>query len=51
MLSLKPLFTLIAAAALTSLTACNTVQGVKQDAHVVKYKAVEVKDAVVEKAI
>ena len=51
MFSLKPLFTLIAAAALTSLAACNTVQGVKQDAHVVKDKAVEVKDAVVEKAI
>ncbi len=43
--------TLIASAALISLAACNTVQGVKQDAHVVKDKAVEVKDVVVDKAI
>jgi predicted small secreted protein len=49
-MSVKPLYVLIAAA-LASLAACNTVQGVKQDAHVVKEKAVEVKDAVVEKAI
>ena len=43
--------TLIASAALIALAACNTVQGVKQDAHVVKDKAVEVKDVVVDKAI
>ena len=43
--------TLMASAALTSLMACNTAQGVKQDAHVVKDKAVEVKDVVVDKAI
>jgi len=47
----KPLFTLFTVAALTSLAACNTVQGVKQDAHVVKDKAIEVKDVVVDKAI
>ena len=53
MSSLKPLFTLVATAALASLAACstNTVQGVKQDAHVVKDKAIEVKDVVVDKAI
>ena len=53
MSSLKPLATLIAAAALTALAACstNTVQGVKQDAHLVKEKAIEVKDKVVDKAI
>jgi predicted small secreted protein len=49
--TLKPRVTLLTIAALLSLAACNTVQGVKQDAHVVKEKAVEVKDAVVEKAI
>lgn len=43
--------TLLATAALISLAACNTVQGVKQDAHVAKDKAVEVKDVVVDKAI
>ncbi len=43
--------TLLATAVLVSLTACNTMQGVKQDAHVVKDKAVEVKDVVVDKAI
>jgi predicted small secreted protein len=42
---------LLATATLMSLAACNTVQGVKQDAHVVKDKAVEVKDVVVDKAI
>jgi len=46
----QPLLALITAATLISLTACNTVQGVKQDAHVVKDKAVEVKDVVVDKA-
>ena len=51
MSSTQPLFTLLATATLVSLAACNTVQGVKQDAHVVKDKAVEVKDAVVDKAI
>jgi hypothetical protein len=46
----KSVFTLIAAAA---LAACgtHTAQGVKQDAHVVKDKAIEVKDKVVDKAI
>jgi len=43
--------TLLATTALMSLAACNTVQGVKQDAHVVKDKAIEVKDVVVDKAI
>jgi predicted small secreted protein len=43
--------TLVISAALISLAACNTVQGVKQDAHVVKDKAVQVKDVVVDKAI
>ncbi len=43
--------TLLATATLMSLAACNTVQGAKQDAHVAKDKAVEVKDVVVEKAI
>ena len=43
--------TLLATTTLMSLAACNTVQGVKQDAHVVKDKAVEVKDVVVDKAI
>ena len=47
----KPLLNFITVAALTSLAACNTVQGVKQDAHVVKDKAIEVKDVVVDKAI
>ncbi|MFC7433869.1 hypothetical protein ACFQNJ_05030 [Hydrogenophaga bisanensis] len=47
----KPLLNLITVAALTSLAACNTVQGVKQDVHVVKDKAIEVKDVVVDKAI
>ena len=44
--------TLLVTAALMSLAACssNTVQGVKQDAHVVKDKAIEVKDVVVDKA-
>ena len=51
MSSIKPLFILLAAAALMPLAACNTVQGVKQDASVVKVKAIEVKDAVVDKAI
>ena len=51
MSTIKPLFALIASAFLMSLAACNTVQGVRQDAHVVKDKAVEVKDAVVNKAI
>ncbi len=51
MSAIKPLFTLMATAALMSLAACNTVQGVKQDAHVVKDKVVEVKDAVVDKAV
>ena len=49
--SLKPLFTLATTATLLSLAACNTVQGVKQDAHLVKDKAIEVKDAVVNTAI
>ncbi|MFC3682832.1 hypothetical protein [Hydrogenophaga luteola] len=50
---MSPFKTLLATAALMSLAACssNTVQGVKQDAHVVKDKAVEVKDVVVDKAI
>jgi predicted small secreted protein len=45
--------TLLATAALMSMAACssNTVQGVKQDAHVVKDKAIEVKDKVVDTAI
>jgi predicted small secreted protein len=43
--------TLLATATLISLAACNTVQGAKQDAHVAKDKAVEVKDVVVDKAI
>jgi predicted small secreted protein len=43
--------TLLATTALMFLAACNTMQGVKQDAHVVKDKAVEVKDVVVDKAI
>lgn len=43
--------TLVISAALMSLAACNTLQGVKQDAHVAKDKAVEVKDVVVDKAI
>jgi predicted small secreted protein len=43
--------TLLATATLISLAACNTVQGAKQDAHVAKDKAVEVKDVVVNKAI
>ena len=53
MSSFKPLSFLVAAAALTALAACstNTVQGVKQDAHLVKEKAIEVKDKVVDKAI
>ena len=42
---------LVISVALISLAACNTVQGVKQDAHVVKDKAVQVKDVVVDKAI
>ena len=51
--SLKPLCSLIAIVALTSLAACgsNTVQGAKQDAHLVKDKAIEVKDKVVDKAV
>ena len=48
MSSIKPLFILLAAAALMPLAACNTVQGVKQDASVVKDKAIEVKDKTVE---
>ena len=53
MSALKPLFSVIAAAALASLAACstNTAQGVRQDAQLVKDKAVEVKDKVVDKAI
>ena len=51
MCSVKPLITLLATATLVSLAACNTVQGIKQDAHVVKDKALDVKDAVVDKAI
>ena len=53
MSSLKPVFALVAAAALPLLAACstNTVQGAKQDAHLVKGKAIEVKDKVVDKAI
>lgn len=54
MSSRKPLIRLlVAATTLVSLTACgtNTAQGVKQDAHLVKEKAVEVKDVVVDKAI
>ncbi len=53
MSSTRPLVTLITTAALLTLSACqsNTVQGVKQDAHVVKEKVVEVKDAVVDTAI
>ncbi|MFP5467557.1 MAG: hypothetical protein ACLGG8_08535 [Gammaproteobacteria bacterium] len=47
----QPLLALITSACLMSLAACNTVQGVKQDAHVVKDKAIEVKDVVVDKAI
>ena len=43
--------TLLATVALISLAACNTVQGVKQDAYVAKDKAIEVKDVVVDKAI
>ncbi|TNF55700.1 MAG: hypothetical protein EP308_05615 [Burkholderiales bacterium] len=45
--------TLLVTAALVSMAACssNTVQGVKQDAQVVKEKAVEVKDKVVDTAI
>jgi len=43
--------TVLAVATLMSLAACNTVHGVKQDAHVAKDKAVEVKDVVVDKAI
>ncbi len=43
--------TLLATAALISLAACNTVEGAKQDAHVAKDKAMEVKDVVVDKAI
>jgi predicted small secreted protein len=52
-MSVKPLYLLIAAATVAVLTACstNTVQGVKQDAHLVKEKAIEVKDKVVDKAI
>jgi predicted small secreted protein len=52
-MSVKPLPFLIAAVVLASLAACstNTVQGVKQDAHLVKEKAIEVKDKVVGKAI
>jgi predicted small secreted protein len=52
-MSVKPLYLLIAAVAVAALTACstNTVQGVKQDAHLVKEKAIEVKDKVVDKAI
>lgn len=51
--TLKPVTHLIAAATLAALAACSshTVQGVKHDAHVVKDKAVEVKDKVVDKAI
>jgi predicted small secreted protein len=48
---LKPGLTLLTITALLSLSACNTVQGVKQDTHVIKNKAIEVKDAVVDKAI
>ncbi|MFW5331536.1 hypothetical protein [Hydrogenophaga sp. ZJX-1] len=51
MCSVKPLITLLATATLVSLAACNTVQGIRQDAHVVKDKALDVKDAVVDKAI
>jgi predicted small secreted protein len=43
--------TLIVVSSLLSLSACNTMQGVKQDAHIAKDKAVEIKDVVVEKAI
>ena len=50
---MSPFKTLLVTAALMSLAACssNTVQGVKQDARVVKEKAVEVKDKVVDTAI
>jgi len=51
MSSNRCLLILATAAALMALAGCNTVQGVKQDAHVVKDKAVEVKDVVVDKAI
>jgi predicted small secreted protein len=49
--SIRCLVVLTTAATLTALAGCNTVQGVKQDAHVVKDKAIEVKDVVVDKAI
>ncbi len=51
--SITPLPSLLAAAALISLSACasHTAQGVKQDATAVKEKAVEVKDAIVDTAV
>ncbi|MEZ5645106.1 MAG: hypothetical protein R3E99_08140 [Burkholderiaceae bacterium] len=41
----------VAAAALLAACSTHTAQGVKQDAHLVKDKAIEVKDVVVDKAI